>query len=167
MKLTTKGRFAVTAMIDLALHAAVTGKPVQLRDISLRQHISLPYLEQIFMALKRSGLVASVRGPGGGYRLGRDPEDITLADVIECSGEKREMMLCGGAENCDENDRCLTHDIWEGLDDCIRTYLTSLRLSDLMDDDRVAKVARRQEREFMSTVHVVARERRVAAMEAS
>jgi Rrf2 family iron-sulfur cluster assembly transcriptional regulator len=148
MKLTTKGRFAVAAVLDLALHGK-KDKPVQLRDISLRQRISLSYLEQIFFVLKRSGLVRSMRGPGGGYLLDRPPEEITVAEVIASSGEKRQMMLCGGAENCSDSNKCITHDLWRGLDDCIREYLGRRTLSDLVVDAGVVSIAKRQQEEFL------------------
>ena len=109
MRLTTKGRFAVTAMLDLALHGA--GGPVTLADISERQKISLSYLEQLFGKLRRGELVESVRGPGGGYNLAREATRVTVADIIHAVEEPLDSTQCGGRENCQENHRCMTHEI--------------------------------------------------------
>ena len=113
MKLTTKGRFAVTAMVDLAM---TQGKhPVTLASISQRQKISLSYLEQLFGKLRRRGLVDSVRGPGGGYRLARDMERISVADVILAVDEMLDSTQCGGRENCRDENKCITHNLWADL----------------------------------------------------
>ena len=113
MRLTTKGRYAVTAMLDLALHDE--RGPVTLADIAERQGISLSYLEQLFAQLRRRGLVKSTRGPGGGYRLGQENKHIAVADVITAVDESVDATRCGGRENCQGEERCLTHDLWQDL----------------------------------------------------
>lgn len=130
MRLTTKGRFAVTAMIDVALHGSRT--PVTLAAISERQKISLSYLEQLFGKLRRHGLVESVRGPGGGYNLGRAPELIAVADIIVAVDEPIDATQCGGRENCLDDHRCLTHELWVGLNAHIFSYLRSITLLELV-----------------------------------
>ena len=143
MKLTTKGRYAVTAMLDLALHyeqGAVT-----LSDIAGRQGISLSYLEQLFARLRRSGLVESVRGPGGGYNLATAPGEISVAEIIIAINENIDATRCGGDKNCSGDDRCLTHYLWEGLSERIHEFLSGITLADLVDRPTVQEVARRQE----------------------
>jgi Rrf2 family iron-sulfur cluster assembly transcriptional regulator len=136
MRLTTKGRFAVTAMIDLALRH---GKgPVTLSAISERQEISLSYLEQLFGKLRRHNIVASVRGPGGGYNLGRRAEDVTIADIIIAVDEPLDATQCGGKENCHAverpgGSRCMTHELWSTLNEKMVEYLDSVSLQDLVD----------------------------------
>ena len=134
MRLTTKGRFAVTAMIDLALREH-TG-PVALAAISQRQQISLSYLEQLFGKLRRHELVESTRGPGGGYSLGRKAEDITVADIIVAVDEPIDATGCGGKENCmgDDGGRCMTHDLWTSLNNKMIEYLDSISQRKLVDD---------------------------------
>ncbi len=115
MRLTTKGRFAVTAMLDLAMHEvadSVNIKPVTLAGISERQGISLSYLEQLFSRLRRQGLVSSVRGPGGGYMLAKTHADISVAEIISAVDENIDATQCGGHENCRDEGRCMTHDLW-------------------------------------------------------
>ena len=130
MRLTTKGRFAVTAMMDLALREG-TG-PVALASISERQKISLSYLEQLFGRLRREGLVTSVRGPGGGYRLGKALEDMSVAEIILAVDEPIDTTGCAGQENCkDDNGKCLTHDLWVALNQKIFDYLGSVTLGQL------------------------------------
>ena len=132
MRLTTKGRFAVTAMIDLALRQG--NGPVTLAAISQRQRISLSYLEQLFGKLRRHELVESTRGPGGGYTLARNAADITVADIIVSVDEPMDATQCGGKENClGEAGRCMTHDLWATLNFKMYEYLTSVTLSDLVD----------------------------------
>ena len=121
MKLTSKGRYAVTAMLDVAIHA-VSG-PVSLADISERQSISLSYLEQLFSRLRKCGLVNSVRGPGGGYRLGMCSAKISVADVINAVNESINATRCAGKGNCQNGVECLTHNLWEGLSDQIEDFL--------------------------------------------
>lgn len=143
MRLTTKGRYAVTAMLDLAIHQ---GKgPITLADIAQRQGISLSYLEQLFARLRRESLVSSVRGPGGGYSLGREAEQIFVAQVISAVDESVDATRCGGAHNCQNNQRCLTHDLWNDLSERIYEYLNSISLQDLMNRRGVRDVAQRQE----------------------
>ena len=143
MRLTTKGRYAVTAMLDLALHQGQG--PITLADIAERQGISLSYLEQLFARLRKRALVASVRGPGGGYSLGRDASQIFVAEVITAVDESVDTTRCGGAHNCQNNQRCLTHDLWHDLSKRIHEYLNQISLGDLVDRAAVQEVARRQE----------------------
>ncbi len=128
MLLTTKGRFAVTAMIDLALHNGET--PVTLAGISERQKISLSYLEQLFGKLRRCGLVDSVRGPGGGYCLARPAGQITVADVVRAVDEKLDATQCAGHGNCKADEHCMTHDLWMELNARMYEYLSSVTLAD-------------------------------------
>lgn len=130
MRLTTKGRFAVTAMLDLALRQKQS--PVTLAGIGVRQSISLSYLEQLFGKLRRHALVESVRGPGGGYRLGRPSEKISVADIILAVDEPLDATQCGGMENCQEDKRCMTHNLWATLNDKLYDYLNSVTLHDLV-----------------------------------
>lgn len=132
MRLTTKGRFAVTAMLDLALRQG-TG-PVTLAGISERQRISLSYLEQLFGKLRRRELVDSVRGPGGGYCLARAAHEISVAEIIRAVDEPIDATQCGGRENCQEEHRCMTHDLWTNLNATIYDYLTSVTLGNLVDN---------------------------------
>ena len=128
MKLTAKGRYAVTAMLDLALQGDET---VCLSDIADRQTISLAYLEQLFLMLRRHGLVISHRGVKGGYRLAMDANDISVATIIRSTGEDMEFTRCRGKENCHDHGRCLTHDLWTGLNEIIADYLESISLGEL------------------------------------
>lgn len=130
MRLTTKGRFAVTAMIDLALRGREG--PVTLAGISERQKISLSYLEQLFGKLRRHHLVDSVRGPGGGYCLARPLDKITVADIISAVDEPLDATQCGGKENCQDEHRCMTHDLWATLNHKMYEYLASVSLHDLV-----------------------------------
>ncbi|KAB2313526.1 Fe-S cluster assembly transcriptional regulator IscR [Betaproteobacteria bacterium SCN2] len=130
MRLTTKGRFAVTAMLDLALRH---GKgPVTLAGISERQDISLSYLEQLFGKLRRHHLVDSVRGPGGGYTLAKPLDTVSVADIIRAVDEPVDATQCGGKENCHEDQRCMTHDLWVSLNHKIYEYLDSVTLAELV-----------------------------------
>src|SRR5437762_5530582 len=139
MKLTTKGRFAVTAMLDLALHGH--SGPVTLAGISGRQKISLSYLEQLFGKLRRRELVESVRGPGGGYRLAREPAHISVADIVRAVEEPLDSTQCGGRENCRENHRCMTHDLWEELNVTVYGFLSRVTLSQLVEKQRTRPVS--------------------------
>lgn len=134
MRLTTKGRFAVTAMIDLALNSG--DGPVTLAAISERQKISLSYLEQLFGRLRRYGLVESVRGPGGGYCLARTDADITIADVVRAVDEMLDATQCGGLQNCRQDQRCMTHELWSTLNDRIYEFLSSVTLADEVNKQR-------------------------------
>lgn len=131
MRLTTKGRFAVTAMADLALNGAQG--PVTLAGISERQRISLSYLEQLFGKLRRHRLVDSVRGPGGGYRLARAMEQISVAEIVRAVDEALDATQCGGDENCRNEARCLTHELWTTLNFRIYEYLESMTLFSLVE----------------------------------
>ncbi|MEJ7808146.1 MAG: Fe-S cluster assembly transcriptional regulator IscR [Telluria sp.] len=139
MRLTTKGRFAVTAMIDLALRQ---GKgPVTLAGISQRQAISLSYLEQLFGKLRRHEIVESIRGPGGGYTLARRADKVTVADIIIAVDEPLDATQCGGKENCHGSDaatgvRCMTHELWATLNEKMVDYLDSVSLQDLVDQQK-------------------------------
>jgi Rrf2 family iron-sulfur cluster assembly transcriptional regulator len=131
MRLTTKGRFAVTAMIDLALRGE--DGPVALASVSERQKISLSYLEQLFGKLRRYKLVDSVRGPGGGYCIARPLEQVTVADIIRAVDEQLDATQCGGRENCHDEHRCMTHDLWSTLNAKMYDYLSSVSLAELVD----------------------------------
>ena len=143
MKLTTKGRYAVTAMLDLALHQGQG--PITLSDIARRQGISLSYLEQLFARLRKESLVSSVRGPGGGYSLARDAGEIFVAEVITAVDENVDTTRCGGAHNCQNNQRCLTHDLWGDLSARIYDYLNRISLQELTSRSAVQEVAERQD----------------------
>lgn len=142
MRLTTKGRYAVTAMLDLALHDAAG--PVCLNGIAERQGISLAYLEQLFTRLRRGGLVASTRGPGGGYNLTRPADGISTAQIIRAVDESWDATRCGGREDCQSGDACLTHGLWEELSREIDGFLSRITLAELMGRDSVQAVLRRQ-----------------------
>ena len=131
MRLTTKGRFAVTAMVDLGLHKG-TG-PVTLAEISERQKISLSYLEQLFGKLRRKSIVESVRGPGGGYLLGRDMGVLTVSEIIQAVDEQIDATQCGGKENCHDEGKCITHDLWASLNKHIFDYLGGVTLQHLVE----------------------------------
>lgn len=139
MRLTTKGRFAVTAMIDLALHG--DQGPVTLAGISERQRISLSYLEQLFGKLRRNNLVGSVRGPGGGYHLARPMSEVSVADIILAVDEPIDATQCKGKENCHNDQRCMTHDLWTNLNTKIRDYLALVTLEQLVMNPKAKNVA--------------------------
>jgi Rrf2 family iron-sulfur cluster assembly transcriptional regulator len=144
MRLTTKGRYAVTAVLDLAFHE---GKgPVSLAAISERQHISLSYLEQLFARLRRNGVVKSTRGPGGGYTLNRDAADISVSDVIVAVDETCQVAACDDVEGCQGDYRCLTHDLWNELSNEIRNFLDSISLAEMMENEKVQEVSIRQDK---------------------
>ena len=142
MRLTTKGRYAVTAMLDLALNSQ--NVPVALADISSRQGISLSYLEQLFSRLRRAALVSSVRGPGGGYRLARAPEAVSVADIVNAVNETIDATKCGSNSNCQRGEICLTHHLWMGLSEQIYEFLSTISLQALITDDQVQAIATRQ-----------------------
>jgi len=131
MRLTTKGRFAVTAMIDLGLRQA--RGPVTLAGISERQKISLSYLEQLFGRLRRQGIVDSVRGPGGGYTLARAMGEISVADIIRAVDEPIDATQCGGLGNCHDDHECMTHELWTGLNEYIYKFLEAVSLASLVE----------------------------------
>ncbi len=142
MKLTSKGRYAVTAMLDVTIHA-VYG-PVSLADISERQAISLSYLEQLFSKLRKNGLVISIRGPGGGYRLGKCSAQIAVADVISAVNESVDATKCQGKGNCQGGEQCLTHSLWQGLSQRIEEFLQNITLAELVAKNDVQTVSKRQ-----------------------
>jgi Rrf2 family iron-sulfur cluster assembly transcriptional regulator len=143
MRLSTKGRYAVTAMMDLALHDAKG--PVTLAEISECQDISLSYLEQLFAKLRKGGLVEGVRGPGGGYRLSRPSDAITVADIVCAVDENVDATRCKGRENCQGGRRCLTHDLWSDLSHQIHDFLQGITLSQFVGRDSVREIAIRQD----------------------
>ncbi|MEH6641448.1 Fe-S cluster assembly transcriptional regulator IscR [Vreelandella glaciei] len=142
MRLTTKGRYAVTAMLDLALHAH--NGPTSLSDISQRQEISLSYLEQLFARLRRAGLVNSVRGPGGGYLLSQPAEEISVSKVIDAVNESVDATRCQGLSDCQQGDTCLTHHLWCELSVQIRHFFDEMTLAQLMLRPDVIRIASRQ-----------------------
>ena len=146
MRLTTKGRYAVTAMLDLALH--YDDGPIPLADISQRQGISLSSLAPLFSRLRKQGLVDSTRGPGGGYRLSRVANEIAVADVITAVDEKVETTRCGGLSNCQDEQQCLTHDLWTELSTQIHDFLSGISLGNLVARDGVQQVSERQHRKL-------------------
>lgn len=145
MRLTTKGRYAVTAMLDLALNS--DRGPISLSDISKRQEISLSYLEQLFAKLRQNQLVSSVRGPGGGYRLSRGADRIFVAEIIDAVNESIDATNCGGAGNCRNGQVCLTHYLWEDLSHQIHDFLSGISLASLVERREVRDVADQQAEE--------------------
>ncbi len=152
MRLTTKGRYAVTAMLDLAFHSQI--KPVTLTDIAARQIISLSYLEQLFARLRRAGMVKGVRGPGGGYKLCRKSSDINIAEIIAAVDEPLDSTKCGGEANCQKEQACLTHNLWMGLSEQIRNYLEGISLADLLEKNQVQEVAKRQQYDVQQPIEI-------------
>ncbi len=149
MRLTTKGRYAVTAMLDLALHK--DQGPISLSDISQRQAISLSYLEQLFAKLRKSSLVSSVRGPGGGYELFRDAGSIYIAEIVDAVNESVDTTKCRGAGNCQDGETCLTHYLWEDLSEQIHSFLQGISLADLVSRSDVKRIAESQDRRQLAT----------------
>ncbi len=143
MRLTTKGRYAVTAVLDLALHQ--DRGPVSLAAISERQGISLSYLEQLFAKLRRNDIVSSTRGPGGGYSLKSSTDDVSVSDVILAVDEACQVVDCDDSEGCHDGYQCLTHDLWQELSNEIRSFLDGITLSEIMNKDSVADVNVRQD----------------------
>jgi Rrf2 family iron-sulfur cluster assembly transcriptional regulator len=152
MRLTTKGRYAVTAMLDLAFHSQI--KPVTLTDIAARQTISLSYLEQLFSRLRRANMVKGFRGPGGGYTLGGKASDINIADIIAAVDEPLDATKCGGDANCQKEQACLTHDLWMGLSEQIREYLKGITLDQLLEKHHVKEIAKRQEQDAQHVIEI-------------
>lgn len=149
MRLTTKGRFAVTAMIDLAMNAQ--SHAVKLNAISERQQISLSYLEQLFSKLRRAGLVESIRGSGGGYVLGKSADQINISQIIAAAEDRLDATLCSGKANCQSGAPCLTHNLWENLNHTIDNYLSSVTLASLLEQqqpDKATQIVR------MTHIHV-------------
>jgi len=150
MKLTSKGRYAVTAMLDVALHSQ--HGPVSLYDISVRQEISLSYLEQLFSKLRKQCLVESVRGPGGGYRLGKDAGDIAVGEVIAAVNESVDATKCNGKADCQGGEKCLTHNLWQDLSDRISKFLDSITLGELMAKQEIKTISTRQDGQQLDAV---------------
>ena len=160
MRLTSKGRYAVTAMLDLALHAHEG--PVTLAGISERQSISLSYLEQLFTRLRKYGLVSSTRGPGGGYSLSRPAHEIAVADVVTAVDESVDATRCGGRGDCQDGERCLTHELWAELSDEIYRFLSEITLGDLVDQGATSQRARKPGVDSNVSVVLAARGKRTA-----
>ena len=154
MRLTTKGRYAVTAVLDLSFHQHKG--PVSLADISERQGISLSYLEQLFARLRRNGVVNSTRGPGGGYSLARDPEDVSIAEIIIAVDESYDATNCSEAGNCSDNHQCLTHDLWHELSQEIHGFLSGISLAEMQAKSGVMEVADRQDQKQEHTLKQMA-----------
>ena len=152
MRLTTKGRYAVTAMLDLAFHSQTN--PVTLTDIAARQTISLSYLEQLFARLRRANMVKGIRGPGGGYTLAGKTIDINIADIIAAVDEPIDATKCGGEANCQNEKACLTHDLWMGLSEQIRDYLKGITLAQLLEKHRIQEISKRQDQDTMQVIEI-------------
>jgi len=144
MRLTTKGRYAVTAMLDLAIHE--DEGPISLADISQRQEISLSYLEQLFAKLRKNKLVSSVRGPGGGYELNQSASAIFIAEIIDAVNESLDTTRCQGAGDCQGGEICLTHHLWKDLSQQIHDFLSSISLADLVQKNEIRQIAENQDR---------------------
>jgi len=148
MRLTTKGRYAVTAMLDIALHHEQG--PVSVAEVAERQSISSAYLEQLFSKLKRAGLLRSVRGPGGGYELARPLAEVSISQIIAAVGEGVDATRCQGTADCQDGATCLTHDLWTGLSNRIDEFLSAVSLEDLVSKREVRAVAVRQDSQLIS-----------------
>jgi len=140
MRLSTKSRYAVTSLIDMVMHSD-TG-PVSLADISIRQGISLSYLEQLFAKMRRNKLVVSTRGPGGGYSLENSPESVCIADIIKAVDEEMIIMNKDVMDGSTNFEPCLTEKLWEELSEQIHDYLTTISLADMMQDEEVVELSR-------------------------
>ena len=151
MRLTTKGRYAVTAMLDLAFHSRV--KPVTLTEIATRQTISVSYLEQLFSRLRRADLVIGVRGPGGGYKLSREAVEISIAEIILAVDEQVDLTNCESKGNCQNGQPCLTHDLWVGLSQTVSNYLEGIYLGQLLEQADIKLVAERQTNDVQQVIH--------------
>lgn len=152
MRLTTKGRYAVTAMLDIALHR--NRGPISVMDIAERQGISAAYLEQLLAKLKKGGLLASVRGPGGGYQLGRPLGEITVSSIITAVGDGVDATRCHGTGDCQDGDKCLTHELWSDLSGEIDGFLSGISLSDLVGRKEIQHVASRQDQRLIHARHL-------------
>lgn len=151
VRLTTRGRYAVTAMLDLAFHGQ--DRAVTLNEIAARQTISLSYLEQLFACLRRAGMVQGVR-PGGGYQLCRAASEVSVADIIAAVDEQIDATRCGGKSNCQGDQACLTHDLWTGLSTQIRDYLKDISLAELLEKQHVQEVAKRQHQNVQKIIQI-------------
>ncbi len=152
MRLTTKGRYAVTAMLDIAMHRH--RGPVSVVDIAQRQGISAAYLEQLLSKLKKGGLLISVRGPGGGYQLDRELERISMSNIITAVGDGVDATRCHGSADCQDGHMCLTHDLWSDLSEEIDGFLTGISLADLVGRKGIQHVASRQDQRLIHTRHL-------------
>jgi len=146
MKLSTKGRYAVTAMMDIALHEKVG--PVTLADISQCQGISLSYLEQLFSKLRKHGLVKGVRGPGGGYRLAKDASEISVADIIDSVDAKIDLTNCQGKGDCNNGGQCLTHKLWFGLTTDLHEFLAGIKLDQYVNRPQITELVKKQDAQY-------------------
>ena len=147
MRLTTRGRYAVTALLDLALQDSQHAAAVSLSDIAKRQAISISYLEQLFSKLRKQGLVVSTRGASGGYHIAKPLADISVMHIIAAVDESIEARACEGQGNCQDGAMCLTHDLWTGLSEHIADYLSNVTLAELIAGQNVRQIAERQERD--------------------
>lgn len=152
MKLTSKGRYAVTAMLDLAFHTE-TG-PVTLSEISKRQDISLSYLEQLFTRLRKQQLVRSTRGPGGGYSLNKPADQLAVAEIVAAVDETVDTTRCSGASNCHDGRQCLAHELWDDLSQQIFGFLEGISLQDLMEEGSIRDVAARQDKRMQEPASI-------------
>ena len=151
MRLTTKGRYAVTAVLDLSFHQ--NEGPVSLADISERQSISLSYLEQLFARLRRNGIVNSTRGPGGGYSLSREPDNISMAEIIVAVDESYEATNCASEPGgCAGSQQCLTHDLWHELSQEIHSFLNDITVAEMKTRRDVIEVVKRQDQKNSENV---------------
>ncbi len=150
MRLTTRGRFAVMAMVDLAMQPG--SNPVTLAAISQRQKISLSYLEQLFGKIRRCALVNSVHGPGGGYRLAKDSGQVSIADIIHAVDEPLDSTQCGGKESCRDGEKCLTHDLWANLNQHIVEYLGAITLKQVVDKQKAKQISVVQVQDMRGTL---------------
>ena len=146
MRLSTKGRYAVTAMMDIALHEKLG--PVTLADISQCQGISLSYLEQLFSKLRKQGLVKGVRGPGGGYQLAKSANQISVADIIQSVDEKLDMTKCGGRGNCSNGEKCLTHQLWFDLSCKLYKFLNGIKLDQYVNRPEINELVKKQDAQY-------------------
>jgi Rrf2 family iron-sulfur cluster assembly transcriptional regulator len=139
MRLSTKSRYAVTSLLDMVMHS--DQGPVSLGDISVRQGISLSYLEQLFAKMRRNRLVVSTRGPGGGYSLGASPAEVCIADVIKAVDEAMQIANKDVLPGAVDYEPCLTEQLWEELSEQIEDYLTTISLADLMENEEVRSLS--------------------------
>jgi len=153
MKLTTKGRYAVTAILDLALHE--DRGPTNLAHISSRQGISLSYLEQLFSKMRRQDIVKSVRGPGGGYQLSKQKHEISIADIVDSVSESIDATKCQGNGGCQQGGTCLTHHLWLDLSNEIHSFLSSITIEDLVSRKEIIQVSAKQDRSEENSIQAV------------
>ena len=144
MRISTKGRYSVTAMLDLAIHDKAG--PVTLADISQCQGISLSYLEQLFARLRKRGLVKGVRGPGGGYRLARSAAEINIAEIISAVDETVDVTRCKGEGNCQNGERCLTHELWANLSDRLYEFLSGITLAQFVERPGIPELSMQRDK---------------------